>query len=107
MEILGLTGIQAAVFITVVGLALTNLVGWLKNPEAFKPRLVAASAILAAIVTLPIVSLTIGKLPDDMTELEQFAFIATYLGQVAGFDALAKGFNKIRVKARTPQNSGD
>ncbi len=100
MEILGLTGIQAALFITVVGLGLTNLVGWLKSPDTFKPRLAASSAIIAALVTLPIVSLTIGKLPDNMTELEQFAFIVAYLGQVAGFDALAKGFNKIRAKAR-------
>ena len=101
MDILGLTGVQAALFITIIGLGLTNLVGYLKSPDSFKPRLAIASAILAAVVTLPTIAITIGKLPENMTELEQLAFIATYLGQVAGFDALGKGMNKIRAKARS------
>jgi len=101
MDLLGLTGVQAAIVITIIGLVLTNVVGWLKNGNTFNVRNAAATGILALVVTLPTMALTISALPNDLDELAQFAFVITYIGTVAGFDTLGKGMIRAGQKGRT------
>ena len=91
MYILGLTGIQAAIAITVLGMALVNIIGWLKSPDGFNPRQVAATALFGFIITIQAVIVEVDVLEGvELTELQQFAFIAGMIGQVMGFDYGAK-----------------
>lgn len=100
MELLGMSGVQAAIVITILGLALANVVGWLKSGNKFDPRMAAASAIIAIVITIPTMAATIGAIPKELNDLEQLAFIMTFIGQVAGFDTLGKGMIRAGKKAR-------
>lgn len=97
MDILGLTGLQAAIAITIIGMALVNIIGWLKSPEGFNPRQVAATALFGFIVTIQAVLIEVEVLEGvTLTEIQQFAFVVGMIGQVMGFDYGAKaGLNAV------------
>ncbi len=97
MDILGLSGIHAALVITALGIAATNIVGWLKSEEGFNPRHVAASAVIGLTVGLFTVATELGAIKTGLGELEQLVIFIGLVGQIAGFDYFAKkGVNAIK-----------
>lgn len=90
MQILGLEPVIATVVFTIVGIALLNVVAWLKSSEAFNVRNAAATAIIAFFTSSLVVGSVIGALPEDSDNLVQFTAILAVIASVAGFDTLVK-----------------
>ena len=91
MEIFGLDPIIVIVAITVTGVILQNVFGWLKNgPESFDPRQAAASAMIAVFTGIAFVGTAISNLPENVPDVELFLILAGLAATVAGFDILAK-----------------
>ena len=90
MQILGFEPVVATVLFTVVGIALQNVVSWLKSSENFNARNAAATAIIAFFTSALVVGSVIGALPEDADSMVQFAAILAVIGTVAGFDTLIK-----------------
>lgn len=91
MQIFGLEPIAVIVIITVTGVLLQNVFGWLKNgSESFDPRQAAASAMIATFTGIAFVGTAINNLPEGIPDVELFLILAGLAATVAGFDILAK-----------------
>lgn len=90
MDILGLSGTQTALLITVIGVAATNLVGWLKSENSFDPRKTASSVIIGLTVGLFTVATELNAIKSSLGELEQLIIVVALVGQIAGFDYFTK-----------------
>jgi hypothetical protein len=90
MDVFGLTGVQAIIVIAIAGVVLQNVVGWLKGSTPFDIRQAAASGIIAFIMAIIIVGPQVEAIPDDFTEELKLIFFIGLIGQIAGFDILAK-----------------
>lgn len=106
MDILGLTGTQAALAITIIGIAAINILGWLKGTNPFNPRQVAASAIIGFIGTLQLVIVQIDALGNiELTDLQQMAFTIGMIAQIMGIDYGAKAGLTAAVGKKNPDKA--
>ena len=99
-EIFGLQPIVAAIFITIAGVTLSVLLGWLKNTDPFNIRQVVASALIAFIVSIQLVIAELTVIPGDTEQLALGAILFGMIAQVSGVDSLAKSAAKAVAKAR-------
>lgn len=98
MNVLGLEPVLATIVFTIAGLALQNVVGWLKDEVSFNIRNAAASAIIAFFTSVVVVGGVIGALPENTDTLVQFMAIVAVIASVAGFDTLLKNGAKAATK---------
>jgi len=103
MQIFGLEPILAAIMITIAGVSLSVLLGWLKNTAPFNIKQVVASALIAFIVSIQLVIAELTVLPDDIMELALGAILFGLIAQVSGIDSLAKSAAQAVSKARKSQ----
>lgn len=100
MQIFGLEPIVAAMLITAIGVALSVLLGWLKNDKSFNIRQAVASALIAFIVSIQLVIAELTVLPNDLPELALGGIFMGLVAQIAGVDSLAKSMAQAVSKAR-------
>jgi len=98
MDVLGLTGVQAVIFVVISGVLVQNVVGWLKSGDSFNIRQSAASAIIAIIGGFAIVGPAIEAI-GDVSEEAKLIIVVALIGSVAGFDTLAKGSFKVAKRS--------
>lgn len=103
MQVFGLEPMIAAIFITVAGVSLSVLLGWLKGSQPFNIRQVVASALIAFIVSIQLVIAELTALPDDLPELAAGAILFGLIAQVGGIDSLTKSAAQAVSKARKGQ----
>ena len=100
MQVFGLEPIVMAILITIAGIALTVLLGWLKSDKPFVVKQVVASALIAFIVSVQIVITQLTVLPDELTSLALGGILLGLVAQVSGIDMLTKNAVKAAVKKR-------
>jgi len=98
MQIFGLEPLMAAVVITVIGISLQNVLGWLKSTDAVNPRLIASSALIAFVVSLQLVIPVIENIPEDIEDITKFQILVVVIASIAGIDALGKNTGKAILK---------
>ena len=98
MQIFGLDPIIMAILITVAGVTLSVLLGWLKSTGAFNIKQVVASALIAFVASIQIVIVQLELLQDGITNLALGAILFGLIATVAGIDHLAKSAVKAAVK---------
>jgi len=98
MDIFGLDPYVAAIVIAVIGVALTNTVGWLKNDKVFLPRKVAASALIAVPASVLFVATQLQAIGNVEAGLTTLIVVVGLIAQVAGFDTLVKNAKAIIKK---------
>ena len=100
MQVFGLEPIIMAILITVAGVSLSVLLGWLKSTSAFNIKQVVASALIAFVVSIQLVITQLDVLPDEITSLVLGGILFALVAQVAGIDSLSKSAVKAALKAR-------
>ena len=100
MEIFGLDPILAAILITIAGVSLSVILGWLKSNDSFNVKQVVASAIIAFVVSAQLVIAQISIIPDGTESLALGALLMGMIAVVAGIDSLAKSGMSAALKAR-------
>lgn len=100
MEIFGLDPILAAGIITIIGVSLSVILGWLKNDSGFNKKQVVSSAIIALIISSQLVIAQISIIPKDTESLALGALVMGMIAVVAGIDSLAKSGMSAALKAR-------
>ena len=100
MQAFGLEPIIMAILITVAGVTLSVLLGWLKSDKSFNLKQVVASALIAFIVSMQIVIAQLELLPNDISNLAIGAILFGLIAQVAGIDSLTKSAVKAAVKTK-------
>ena len=106
MEIFGLSPVLATITIVSVGIALQNILGWLKSKEEYDIKNAVASAIIAFIVGITIIGPQIEAIQDQMlSELEELMIMASLIASIAGFDTLTKNAIKIANKKINVKNT--
>lgn len=99
MEILGLSPYIAAIVIAAIGVAATNLVGYLKSDGAFKPKKTVASVLIAVPVAILLVATELSVITIEAgNELAQLIIFIGLVAQVAGFDTFVKNAKAIVKK---------
>jgi len=102
MQIFGLDPIGVIVIITVTGVLLQNIFGFLKNGiESFDLRQAAASAMIAVFTGIAFVGNTVNNLAEGIGDVELFMILAALVATVAGFDILAKNGFKAALSGIT------
>ena len=105
MEIFGLSPVLATIVIVSTGVALQNILGWLKSKKYYDIRNTIASAIIAFIVGITIIGPQIEAIQDQMlSELSEFSIITSLIASIAGFDSLTKNALKVANKKIHLQN---
>jgi len=105
MEIFGLSPVVATLTIVSSGVALQNLLGWLKSKEDYNIRSALASAIIAFIVGITIIGPQIEAIQNQMlSDLSQLIIVASLIASIAGFDVLTKNVFKIANQKINSQN---
>lgn len=99
MQIFGLDPIIVTVIITISGVLIQNIFGWLKNDGSFNPRQAAASAMIAVFSGIALVGTSVGAIAEGTGDLEAFMILAALVATIAGFDSLAKNGIKAATKA--------
>jgi len=106
MEVLGLPPVLATLAIVSTGVALQNILGWLKNKEYYDIRNTVASAIIAFIVGITIIGPQIEVIYDQMlSDLSELTIITSLTASIAGFDTLTKNAIKIVGRKISFENS--
>lgn len=100
MQVFGLEPIIMAILITIAGVTLSVLLGWLKGNASFNIKQVVASALIAFVVSMQLVIAQIDVLPDEITNLVLGGILFALVAQVAGIDSLAKSAAKAVFKVR-------
>jgi len=100
MEIFGLDPIIVAILITAVGVSLSVVLGWLKSSTGFNIRQVAASTIIAFVVSAQLVIAQIANIPEGIESLALGASLMGMIAIVAGIDSIAKSTMSAALKAR-------
>jgi len=86
--------VVASVVAAVAGVGARNIIGWLKDATGFNVRNAAASAGVAVIVGIPLVTtafVTAFEGVSSISDHAQLTLFVTQIAAIAGFDALAKG----------------
>lgn len=102
MQVFGLDPIVAAIVITIAGVTISVLLGWLKGSTPFNVKQVVASGLIAFIVSIQLVIAELTVLPTDIAELAVGAILFGLIAQVAGIDSMAKSAAQAVAKARAP-----
>lgn len=100
MSIFGLDPTLAAILITIAGVSISVLLGWLKSKTAFNIKQVVASAIIAFIVSAQLVMAQISIIPSGTESLALGTLLMGMIAVVAGIDSLAKSGMSAALKAR-------
>lgn len=100
MEIFGLDPILAAILITITGVSLSVILGWLKSDKSFNVKQVVSSAIIAFIVSAQLVIAQISIIPEGTETLALGALLIGMIAVVSGIDSLAKSGMSAALKAR-------
>ncbi len=98
MQIFGLEPIVIAIFITIAGVALSVTLGWLKGTKGFNLKQVVASALIAFVVSIQLVIVQLGLIPDGIADLALGTILFGLIAQIAGIDSLAKSAVKAAAK---------
>jgi len=87
-----------AVILTVIGLVLYNAIGWLKSPDKFNLRLAASSALIAFVLSVPVVITELSVI-DLEGAGEAVAAIVVFglIAQVAGIEKTVKNAKAVIV----------
>lgn len=89
MDILGLSVVQASLLLAVLGIALTNLLGYFNSEGRINWKKIGASSIIAFIVTVPIIATQLGAL-EVQGDWEQLVVVFGIIATVSGIDLIAK-----------------
>jgi|LWDU01.1.fsa_nt_gi hypothetical protein len=89
MEILGLSVVQASLILAIIGIALTNLLGYFNSEGKINWRKVGASSIIAFIITVPIIATQLGALSVE-GDWQQLIVVFGIVATVSGIDLIAK-----------------
>ena len=100
MNVFGLEPLVAAFLFTIIGVAGSVLLGWLKGTGAFNVRQAVASSIIAFVLSFQLVAATIQALPDGIDDLALGMIIMAMIGTVAGIDSLTKSGVKAALKTK-------
>jgi len=102
MQVFGLEPILAAIFITIAGVSVSVLLGWLKGTDPINPRKIVGSALIAFIISIQLVIAELTVLPGEMDGLVLGGILFALIAQVGGIDSMAKSamqaVNKVRKK---------
>lgn len=101
MNVFGLEPLIAAFLFTIIGVAGSVLLGWLKSTVPFNIRQTVASAIIAFVISFQLVATTIQALPEGLDDLAIGMIIVAMIGTVAGIDSLTKSSVKAAMKTKT------
>jgi len=107
VEVFGLSPVLATISIVFTGVALQNILGWLKTKGEYDIRSAAASAIIAFVVGITIIGPQIEIIQDQMmSDLSELIIVAGLVASIAGFDTLTKNVfkiasNKIHMEDKT------
>ena len=105
MEIFGLSPVIATLTIVSSGIALQNILGWLKSKEGYNVRSALASTIIAFVVGITIIGPQIEAIQDQMlSDLSELIIAASLIASIAGFDILTKNVFKIANQKINLQN---
>lgn len=89
MDVLGLSVVQASLVLAILGIAITNLLGYFTNEGGFNWRKVGATSIIAFIITVPIIATQLGALSVE-GEWQQLIVVFSIIATVSGIDLIAK-----------------
>lgn len=89
MEILGLSVVQASLILAIIGIALTNLLGYFNSEGKINWRKIGASSIIAFIITVPIIATQLGALSVE-GDWQQLIVVFGIVATVSGIDLIAK-----------------
>lgn len=89
MEILGLTVVQASLFLAVLGIALTNLLGYFNSEDRINWKKIGATSVIAFIITVPIIANQLGAL-NITGDWEQLVVVFGIIATVSGIDFITK-----------------
>jgi uncharacterized membrane protein YfcA len=89
MEILGLSVVQASLLLAVVGIALTNLLGYFNSKGKIDWKKIGATSIIAFIITVPIIATQLGSLSIE-GDWQQLIIVFGIIATVSGVDLIAK-----------------
>jgi len=99
MEVFGLSPVLATITIVVTGVALQNILGWLKSKEEYDAKSGIASAIIAFVVGITIIGPQIEAIQDQMlSDLAELMIFVSLVASIAGFDILTKNAFKVANK---------
>ena len=105
MDIFGLSPIVATLAIVSVGIALQNLLGWLKSKEDYDIRSALASTVIAFVVGITIIGPQIEAIQGQMlSDLSELTIAASLIASIAGFDVLTKNVFKMANQKINLQN---
>ena len=105
MDIFGLSPIVATLAIVFVGIALQNLLGWLKSKEGYDIRSALASTVIAFVVGITIIGPQIEAIQGQiLSDLSELTIVASLIASIAGFDVLTKNVFKIANQKINLQN---
>ena len=100
MDVFGLEPIQATILVSIVGVGLQILLGYLKSGNQFDPRQLLTSAIIAIVLSFTIVANAISNIPEGADNLAVFLTLVGVIGTIAGIDILLKnGAGVIKTRA--------
>jgi len=100
MQVFGLEPIIAAILITIAGVSVSVLLGWLKGNNPINVRQVVASALIAFIISIQLVIAELTILPEEVEGLVLGAILFGLIAQVGGIDSMAKSMAQAVAKAR-------
>lgn len=100
MQVFGLEPIIAAILITIAGVSISVLLGWLKGKDPINIKQIVASALIAFIISIQLVIAELTVIPDDISELAIGAILFGLIAQVGGIDSMAKSAAQAIAKAR-------
>lgn len=100
MQVFGLEPIIVAILITIVGVSVSVLLGWLKGTDPINARQVVASALIAFIISIQLVIAELTVLPEEIDGLILGAILFGLIAQVGGIDSMAKSMAQAVAKAR-------
>ena len=89
MDILGLSVVQASLLFAVVGIALTNLLGYFNSDGQVDWKKVGATSIIAFVITVPIIATQLGALSIE-GDWQQLIVVFGIVATVSGIDLIAK-----------------
>ena len=96
LEVLTSTAFLDALILTVVGIALYNVVGWLKNTGKFELRKMVSTAIVAFVLSLPIIMTQLSLI--NLSEVGEVAVVLVVFGiiaQVAGIEKTVRNVKDV------------
>ena len=89
-----------AILITIAGVSISVILGWLKSSTAFNIKQVASSTIIAFVVSAQLVIVQIANIPEGIESLALGGSLMGMIAIVAGIDSLAKSGMSAALKAR-------